>query len=389
MPVRRLASPRHRADLIAVSLVTCAVAALAIKWAANVVWTPDALFYQARVLEIRGASRQQSLDEVWNGSLAAPLRADFARRGPAGDPLSDPEWVPRTADNYERRSLVPLMAAAIYPVFGVNSLEAVTIVGSFAFALLLYALLRTRFGPLSAFIGVAACLAWPGLRWAFLPLTDGWGLAWVTLTLLAAVLYLDRGAYRWLAIWGVAVLAMGFTRDVSPVPIAAAASVLLILRSQRALHLTISGVLAAIPAPLAFGASLRWTMAYAFSGNRLPGDSSWSFVLSNYLPKLGEGTRQSIDYLLSSHPAYLNAPLYPFTLPLLVGLIAVFVVTSRVEDPFLPLLRGAFVGSLVIIAILPTFQGLRLEYSWLPISAAGIAIAVDGIRRSLERSVGP
>jgi hypothetical protein len=381
MPGGRLASPEHRADLIAVALLVSAIAVLAIKWAPNVVWTPDALFYQARVLEIRGASKEESLSEVWDGPLAAPLRAEYAQWPPGASPLDDPRWIPRTAENYERRSFVPLLAAAVYPVFGVNSLEAVTVVGSLAFALLLYALLRTRFSPLSALIGVVACLAWPALRWAFLPLTDGWGLAWVTLSLLAAVLFLDRGSYRWLVLWGIAILAMGFTRDVSPVPIVGAAAVLLAIRSRRAVYLTISGILAALPAPLIFGASLRWTMAYGFSGNRIPDDSSWGFVFSHYLPSLRDGTRQSIEYVFSSDPAYLDAPLYPFTALLLLGLIVLFVVTAHEEDPFLPLLRGAFFGSLVVIAILPTFQGLRFEYSWLPISAAGIAIAVDGIRR--------
>ncbi len=389
MPGGWFAAREHRADLIAVALLVCAIAGLAIKWAPNAVWTSDALFYQARVLEIRGESKDDALREVWEGPLSASFRAADSRRPPGTRVLADPRWVPETARLTERRWTTPLLGAAVYPIFGVDSLEAVSVVGSLAFALLLYTLLRMRFSPLPCFAGVAACLAWPALRWAFLPLTDAWGLAIVTLTFVIAIRYLDSWSPGWVVAWVAAILVLSVTRELTLVPVMGAAAVALVHRSRQAALLAASGMVAAFPAQLLLGTSLPWTLAYAFNGNRVPGDSSWGFVFSHYPSALETGIRHSLDYLLSANPAYLESawPLAPFTVPLLIGLVVVVIASSdRSLDPFLPFMQGALLGGVALFLILPVFQELRYQYPLLPVAAAGIAITTDGIRRWVTAS---
>ncbi len=387
--VRPLSRDR-RADVVALALIVCAVAVLAIKWADEVIWSPDALFYQSRVEQIRGASREEALDKVWNGPLAAGFRNDDSLRARPDQALADPRWIPESYDLYARRWTVPLLAAAVYPIFGVDSLEAINIVGTLVFAVALFLLLRRRFDPLASFIGVAAVLAWPDLRWAFLPLSDAWGLAMLTVTFLIGIKALDSWSGGWLAAWTASIVILSVTRELTPIAVFAAGAVAIVYGLRRIgdwrqpALLAVTGVLGTLPAQLAFqGKSLNWGFAYAFSGNRIPTDTSWSFVFDHYWSALETGTRQSFDYLFAANPVYLESawPLWPFTIPLLIGLIMVFAVSSSTPgDPYLTFMRGAFVGEALILLIAPTFQDLRYEYPLLPIAAVGIALAVGLIR---------
>jgi hypothetical protein len=382
--VSRLRSPGRRADLVALVLIVCAVAVLALKWADEVIWSPDALFYQTRVEQIRGASEKQALNKIWHGPLSAGFRADDAQRARADQALADPRWIPESYDLYARRWTVPVMAAAVYPIFGINSLMAVNIFGTLVFAVALFVLLRLRFEPLASFIGVAAVLAWPDLRWAFLPLSDAWGLAMLTVTFLIGVKALDGWSRGWLVAWIAAILVLSVTRELTPLPVLGAAAVAIVYRWKEPAVLALAGVLATLPAQFLFeGKSLNWGFAYAFSGNRIPTDTSWGFVFDHYWNALETGTRQSIDYLFAANPVYLESawPLWPFTIPLFIGLLLMLAAsTATPGDPYLPFLRGAFVGEVLILLIAPTFQDLRYQYPLLPMSAVGIALAVGLIR---------
>src|SRR6266542_2370611 len=96
-------SRNRRGDAIALVLIVLAVGLLALKWTNEAIWTPDALFYQARVLEIRGESKSAALDEAWQGPLSVRLRGAYAKRPPGASPLDDPRWIPESAKLYERR----------------------------------------------------------------------------------------------------------------------------------------------------------------------------------------------------------------------------------------------------------------------------------------------
>jgi hypothetical protein len=380
----RLRSSARRADVVALVLIVCAVGVLALKWADEVIWSPDALFYQSRVQEIRGASKQEALDKVWDGPLALGFRSDDSQRARADQALADPRWIPESYKLYARRWTVPVLAATVYPIFGVDSLEAVNILGTLVFAVALFVLLRLRFDPLASFIGVAAVLAWPDLRWAFLPLSDAWGLAMLTVTFLIAIKALDGWSWKWVVGWIAAILVLSVTRELTPLPVLGAAAVAIVYRWKEPAILALTGVLATLPSQLLFqGKSLNWGFAYAFSGNRIPTDTSWGFVTDHYWTALETGTRQSIDYLFSANPVYLETawPLWPFTIPLFIGLILMLAAsTATPGDPYLPFIRGAFVGEVLFLLIGPTFQDLRYEYPLLPMSAVGIALGVGLLR---------
>lgn len=92
-------------------------------------WKPDALFFQAQLLEIRGADRQEALDEVFSGPLAEPRRIEELTKPEAVPRITDPEWVEYSSQFYRRRWVFPILGAAIEPVFGTGSLQIVSLIG--------------------------------------------------------------------------------------------------------------------------------------------------------------------------------------------------------------------------------------------------------------------
>ena len=149
-------------------------------------WTPDALYYQARVLELRG--EDNASNKVFHGPLAADLRA----RDPGH--TGNEAWVEYNEPFYERRVAVPLAAAALYPVTEERSLLDLSLVGYVAAVLALFGLLLLRFRiALAAAVAAAAALLPPLTHHSSFPLTDSWGLALEIVALGAAILSLERG----------------------------------------------------------------------------------------------------------------------------------------------------------------------------------------------------
>ncbi|HKH42657.1 MAG TPA: hypothetical protein VKA41_12480 [Solirubrobacterales bacterium] len=206
----------------------------------------------------------------------------------------------------------------------------------------------------------------------------------LTVAFLIAIRAMDSWSRGWLVAWIAAILVLSVTRELTPIPVLGAAAVAIVYRWREPAILAITGVLATLPAQFLFqGKSLNWGFAYAFSGNRIPTDTSWGFVIDHYWSALETGTRQSVDYLFAANPVYLESawPLWPFTIPLFIGLIVMLAASSATPgDPYLPFIRGAFLGEVLILLIAPTFQDLRYEYPLLPMSAVGIALAVGLIR---------
>ena len=127
--------------------------------------------------------------------------------------LGNPERVRDSAQFYERRKLVPLLAVPLDPWLGARGLRAVSLAGYVLLGVALYALLRVWF-PLRLALPVAALvlLLGPVREWSSSPLTDSWGLALATAALVAGGRVLS-GHGRWLVAWAALVLALGFTRD--------------------------------------------------------------------------------------------------------------------------------------------------------------------------------
>lgn len=373
-----------RADVLALGVLVAVVATLTVHWAPHTFWSPDALVYQTRVEQIRGASEEEALSRVWQGPLAEGFRSGDARRAPADRALADPDWIPYMYELFQRRLLVPLFAAALHPIASTESLEVVAIIGMFAFALLLYVLLRQRFSPLACAIAITLCLAWPPIFWAFMPLTESWGLALLCAALLAALVGIERGR-KWLWAWAAIMLVLSFTRDFTPVALAAVGVVALTLRNRRSIELVGTGVLAALPAPLiSGGGSPREHLAFALNGARIPEDSSWGFIIDGYLPAIWRTLRDNVEYLFASEPRFLEAglPLFPLTLPILAGIVMVILARGGFPgDSFLPLMRGALLGGVAYILVLPLLNYLRFELVLLPVAAAGLAMGIDLLRR--------
>src|SRR5690348_13101420 len=86
-------------------------------------WTPDGLFYQARLLEMRGVDSATAMHTVFEGPMSAKLRArDEAHTG-------NPRWVKYNEQFYGRRVALPLAGAWVYPVAGDRSLIDLSVAG--------------------------------------------------------------------------------------------------------------------------------------------------------------------------------------------------------------------------------------------------------------------
>jgi hypothetical protein len=375
----------RRQDLIAVAVLVAITSLLCVKWADRVVWTSDALYYQARVLEIRGQDAEESRREVFYGPLAAKFRAADALRAPEYR-LFGPGVIDYKARFYRRRLAVPLAAAAIHPVAKDDSLEAVALIGALLFAPALFLLLRQRFGTTASAISVAICLLWPPLRWAFLPLTDSWGLVLEVVALLAAVLTVDRGR-RWLPLWVATILVLGFTRDLTIVPISAGIALALLLRTPDAIRLAWAGILAALPPLLLFTVPAKEQLAFLLNGRVVPEEPSWGFVLDRYPEAVEDLLTANWDFIGAAETPYLDwhELMPPLAVVSALGLLALlFLSPWGGRDAFLVTMRASLLGGIASVLLLPGFSYLRLELVFLPAIAAGLAMGGELVREALK-----
>ncbi len=366
-------------DLAAVlGLAALAVALTWGTWGDPPQWKPDALYYEAQLLEIQGVDRHETLDRVFTGPLAAPRRVEEQTKPEAVPRLTDPAWVEYSSQFYRRRWVVPLLGAAIEPVFGTDSLQIVSLVGFVLVGPLLYALLRRRFNPLCSLVASAVCVALPPLRyWAEQPQTDSFAVAVEALALLLAVLALERGG-RWLLPWFLVVLVLGLTRDASVIVVAAVAWVAVRERTRRSVAVLGTGVLAALPPLLAFGAPLRVAMAYTFSDFRIPTDASWGFVARNYPKGLRRVQIHDLDYFVD----------HPLTALAAVAAVVALYAIRRSGDPYFTLMRMTGVACLAFVAVLPNYTALRLELVFLPVIAVGLALLLAAGEQRIRRRAG-
>jgi hypothetical protein len=187
-----------------------------------------------------------------------------------------------------------------------------------------------------------------------------------------ALLTLER-SLRWLALWVPALAALSLTRDSSAVLGLAALWLALRERTRASFLLVVFGALAALPAPLFLGAAVREAMAYTFGAFYEPRDASWGWVAANYWPHLRPMVRNNLTYLQT----------HPFTAAYLVGgYLALFLVRSH-GDRFVRFFRAAAVGSILLDALQPNYTEFRLELTFVPIAAAGLAVGVTSLKRGL------
>jgi hypothetical protein len=198
----------------------------------------------------------------------------------------------------------------------------------------------------------------------------------ITLEAIAAAgvfLALEHGR-RWLALWLIALAALSLTRDSTVILGVAALWLALRERSRATVVLVALGAAAALPAPLLLGAPLREAMAYTFENFYRPGDSSWGWVLGHYWPSFHTLVRRNITYL-HDHPL---TGLY-----IVGGYLALFLVRAK-GDRFVRFFRAAAVGSILLDALQPNYTAFRLELTFVPIAAAGLAVALQRVAANLD-----
>jgi hypothetical protein len=340
---------------------------------------PDSLFYRAAVLRIQGTDKREALTRVVNSDIAR-LQRHYEQSEPAASRrVTSPAWMTYTSRFYERRWVVPLVGAALDPIFGADGLVAAALIGYVLFGPLLYLLLRQRFTwKPSALVTAAMVLLHTTREWSSWPMTDTWGLALECLALAAGLIALER-AGRWIVVWALAVLALSFTRDTAFVLLAGALASSLALRDRRSVAVLVAGVAAALPAPLIFGGSYRETLAYTVNDFYPPANPSWGFALDHFLPSLRHLVREDLSYL-QAHLVDSVA---------LVGGFVALLTLNRLLRSGRWFVIGAAAGSLATLLLLPNYSAMRLELVVLPFSALGLAGALTVVMRFAEQRLLP
>lgn len=373
-PARRVGGrPWVRTLVVFVVLVAVSAVVALPQLRADTKWDPDALFYEAQSVEVRGQSQQAALASVFAGRLARyrrrAERAYHVSHPAAPYHVSDPVWVRYSAQFYRRRWTVSVLAAAVEPLFGAGSLRVVTVLAYLLVAPLLFLLLRRRFDPLLSALIAAACCSLPMLRDLIVaPSTDTTALALLVAALLAGLRVL-AGSFRSLLLWVAVIATLSFTRDSAVVPLLAVAWLLVRERSRAAAVLLGSGLLAAAPPYLFFGASLRTTLAYTFNGFNPPADSSWSFVLSRFPAQAKVMASDQARYLVD-HPAT--------ALLLAAGLAGLYL--YREPGTYAHLIRAAGVAGIALVYTIPQADtAFRFEIALLPMTAVGLGYLAERI----------
>jgi hypothetical protein len=361
---------RNAATRLLVSAVLAVIALLAVGGSLSGTprWSPDGLFYQARVYEIRdGLSQPEALRKAFQGPLGAELRVRDPERS------GSPQWVAYNARFYERRQTVPLVAAAIEPIAGERAILDVSLAGYVVAVLAVFWLLvLLRFRLVAAAAATLATIFLPALTFhSGFPLTDSWGLALEIAAFGAAILVLQRGP-RWLIAWAAAILLLSLTRDSMWIPVLAAGVLAVLRRSRPTIQLAATGVAAALPAVLAIQVPMRELLAQMTNGLMPAPDTSWSEIIGRY--------PSAIVDLLQADGGFVRDGAWYSALYLLAGLALLFVLArGRRAGAAATLLKaGALIGAAYVVAV-PVFSAFRLELVLVPMAAVGLCLGAEWI----------
>jgi hypothetical protein len=363
--------------LVALGLVVLSLTQIAPALRDPVRWTPDGLFYQARVLQLRGADHDAAIREVFTGPISQRARTIDPEH------VADPAWVAYNEQFYERRIGLPIAAAVLTPAAGDRALMDVTAAGYVAAVLAIFLILLMRFRLVVAG-GVAALTALlPALvHHSSYPLTDSWGVTLEAIALAAAVLTLERGR-RWLLLWAATILVLAFTRDSIWIPVLAGVWCAIRFRTRISLALAGSGIAAMLPAALLFRIPMRELIAFNVVGHDIATDTSWGFIARHYPGALENFLRSDAGFVFRGAwytAAYLG-----------VGIVSLFLLTWRSKAAWPVLLQGASVVALIYVLSIPAFSAFRIELIFVPMASFGLAYAAEWVaaRLGVVRAVKP
>jgi Dolichyl-phosphate-mannose-protein mannosyltransferase len=353
----------------------------------------DALFYEAQVEELQGASQEEGLDEWFTGP-----EARVAART-EDDPedvvrVLDPAWVEYSDQFYRRRWVVPLMAAGVDPVVGEERLRVVSLAGYLLIGPLLFLLLRRRFPVRTSLAVSLACILLPPvIEHGTGRGVDSWGVVLELAAFLFLVLAVDSRSLRWLPAWALAMAALSFTRDNTLVLLVAIGWLLWVQRREpearrRNAALAGSGLAVSLPAPLLFGSPLRDQLAYVTDDFAIPQDTSWGYILSHYPEQVARVGYYNLRYVTEHAFTPLVTPLLVVMVIALIGSLLWLILRSPKEDSYFRMMRAGAFGGLALLAIAANYQSYRLELVWLPAVAVGAALVLEWALRRREEPVG-
>jgi hypothetical protein len=359
----------HSRGIVALALTALAVGVMVPRLTAAVEWTPDSLFYQAQMYELRGASPDAALRRVFS----SPAAEQVTHLPGAAPLIKNPAWIRYSARFYRRRWLVPALAAAIYPLAGDRSLLDVSIVGYVIACLALFGLVRARFSDGVSALAVAACLLQPAFQGpSWVPRTDSWGVAIEALGLLVWLRALERGG-RWTAAGVLTTIALSITHDATVVLLGALAWFAVHTRERRGWATLAGATVASIPVAVLFGAPLTQEFAWVYQNFNIPHDASWHYLAAHYPAAVWSVIRGDAEF-----PQLLRPVLawYAISCAIVLALCYVLIAAPR-RDVLFMLIRGAFLGALVTLALLPNYTYMRLELVLLPCVAVGLAFTIE------------
>ena len=345
----------------------------ALHWGDAYQWKPDSLFYEAQLLRVQGTPKDEALRRVFHGPLARPrVQEELRDTPPERRTVSSDAWVRYSERFYDRRWVVPALGAAVEPALGDDALRAVSLAGYVLAGLLVYALLALRFRDwLAALVALGVLALEPLRHWSLLPLTDSFGVALEAAALATALLALRRPR-PWLPVFALTMLALSFTRDATLVVVAGLAWVALRERTRAAVTALGAAILASLPAPLLFGAPTKAIVAYTLNQFQPVHGSEWHVIRTRWVDGEKGLVKDDLHFLL--HHPYVGV----FAIG---GLVALYAIRERGSA----LLRGGVVGAIVLLALAPNFTSLRLELTFVPLAAFGVALALDSALQRVRR----
>ena len=352
--------------VLALALAALACVAVWPKFQDPVTWTPDALYYQARLLEIRGEDQGAALKQVFQGPISAELRArDPQHTGSAS-------WVKYNEPFYERRVSVPLAGAALYPVAGDRSLLYLSLAGYVASILALFGLLLLRFRLAVASVRDSrddlSCRRLSSTR--RFPLTDSWGLALEIVALRAPRCSRSTGASGGFRSGSQRSSLLAFTRDSTWIPVLAVGWCAVRYRSRVPVLLFATGIAAALPALLLFRTPVRELLALLVNNSEPSrtrrGGSSRGITPARHSTSSAR-TAASCGAASGTPASTSSAALQPSCR---------FVRRDSVSR------SGTLMGAGAVLAVgyvlaAPAFSAFRLELVFVPMAAYGLALLAE------------
>lgn len=334
-------------------------------WQNPVHWTLDGLFYQERLLELRGADHAEAHKKTFEGPIAAGLRREDPEH------TGNAAWVEYNEPFYERRVAVPLAGAALYPLTGNRSLLYVSLAGYVASILGLFGVLLLRFRVSIAATVTTAAIFLPALtQHSSFPITDSWGLALEVAAFAVAILALTRGL-RWLPLWIAVIALLAFTRDNTWIPVLAVGWFAIRYRSRRPVVLFVTGLIAALPAVLLFKTPVHDLLAMLVNDFKPSANASWGFIVSHYPAAVADLVRSNVGFLRRGEW---------FTAFYIVGgvlTLLVLVWRHRPRDTAAELMTVGALLALGYVLAAPAYSAFRLELAFVPMAAYGLALACE------------